>query len=54
VLNHSRHPTVGPLHKGMHFATSYHIEMAMRLGTLLVAISSVAQSMLGHLPTEAF
>jgi hypothetical protein len=47
VLNHSRH-------EEMWFASSYHTEMALRLGALWVAVSSTIQFMLGHSPTKAF
>jgi hypothetical protein len=43
-----------PLREGMQFATSCHTKMVVRLGALWAAVSSAAQSMLGHSPTEAF
>jgi hypothetical protein len=54
VLDHSWHPTAGPLHEGMQFVTTCHTEMAMQLATLWAAVSLAAQSMLGRFPTEAF
>jgi hypothetical protein len=53
VLDCSRHPTVGPLHKGMRFAAASHIEMPMRLVALREVVSSPPQSVPGCSPTEA-
>jgi hypothetical protein len=47
-------PQQGALHEEMWFASSYHTEMALRLGALWVAVSSTVQFMLGHSPTKAF
>jgi hypothetical protein len=46
-------PPRGPLHEGMRFVASYHTKVVVQLCTLYVPVSSAAQFVLGHLPTEA-
>jgi hypothetical protein len=43
-----------PLCEGMWFAAACHTEMALQLAALRAMESSVAQSVLGRSPTEAF
>jgi hypothetical protein len=38
----------------MRVAIAYHTEVVGQLAVLQVALSSTAQSVLGHLPTKAF
>jgi hypothetical protein len=42
----------GPLHEGMRFVASHHIEGVMRLFTLRAAMSLAAQFILGCLPVD--
>jgi hypothetical protein len=46
-------PQRAPLHMGMRFAATSHIEMPMRLVALREAVSSPPQSVPGCSPTEA-